>query len=1042
MLRKVYKLGFAVVGVILLVHFCALAQTSTGSISGVVQDESGAVIPGANVTITDVDTGINRSVVSDAGGRYRAPSLIPDRYEVQAQMTGFETGVRKGIQLTVGGELEINMVLRVGQVAQQTVVTADAPLVETMSGTVSGLVDDKAIRDLPLNGRSFDQLIGLQSSAPKIVVRTMSIVAGAADAYAVHGARDQSNRFLLDGTELLAAGFQGDTPGGSLGINMGVEGIREFSVMTSNYGAAYGKRNGAIVNIATRSGTNQFHGSAFEFLRNSALDARNFFDREIPPFRRNQFGGALGGPLRKDQTFFFGTYEGLRQSLGLSAVEAVPDNNSRQAAVPAVRPFLAAFPLPNGRSFGDGTAEAIFSPSQLSSEDFYLGRIDHRMSDKDSLFARYNFSKSQTHAVSEIIYWGPGQNQATSNMHVLTLEETRSYSTTVNTIRFGFTRSSLAANSNPTVPLDPSLVFFPGAQGLGGINFTLSGNQAGGSGGALTGRGAVSTAQWFALNQFAVGDQLFHQRGPHALQVGVQVQRIQQNQHKPQTPYGIFQFTDLTNLLAGKPTSFSAPDPSGGGDPTKAFRQTYIAAYLQDDYRVGRNLTLNLGLRWEYMPPPTEASGNRISNYHVHVVNGVSVVDTTPTLGSPFYDSHKDTFAPRLGFAWDILGDGKTAIRGGFGMFYDQIETEFKALTTNNRPFFGTLQVVNPPFPLGYSGTAGTAPLPAAEGIDTGLDVPTRLQWNLNVQRQITPNTAFTIGYVGSEAYHLTRRYDLNAAQPQILPDGVAYYAPNLPRINPLLAAGNFVSTDATSSYQGLEMDFLQRLSHGLRYKVSFTYAKNIDTSSATVSSYASGSTNATMRPDNLRLDRSLSGFDVRRNLVANFTYDLPWQNSAGVAKWIGGWQVSSILTLSDGMPFTALTGFSRSRSRSNITSDRPNLLPEKSKNPVLGGPDKYFDPTVFVLPPVGFFGNLGRNTLITPGLVTLDATLTKVFPVNERLKVDFRAEFFNFLNRPNFGLPNNKIFNSQGALQGNAGRISSTVNTSRQIQFGLKLLF
>ena len=237
-------------------------------------------------------------------------------------------------------------------------------------------------------------------------------------------------------------------------------------------------------------------------------------------------------------------------------------------------------------------------------------------------------------------------------------------------------------------------------------------------------------------------------------------------------------------------------------------------------------------------------------------------------------------------------------------------------------------------------------------------------------------------------------------------------------------------------------MEVVQRLSHGLRYKVSFTYAKNIDTSSATVSSYASGNSNSTMQPDNLRLDRGLSGFDVRRNLVANFTYDLPWQHSAGVAKWIGGWQVSAITTVSDGMPFTARTGFSRSGNRSNIIGDRPNLLPGRSKNPVLGGPDKYFDPTVFALPPPGFYGNLGRNTLITPGLWTLDATLTKVFPVSERLRVDFRAEFFNFLNRANFGLPGRTIFNSTGAIIGAAGRISSTVSTSRQIQFGLKLLF
>lgn len=1045
--------------VIVLCSYYAAAQTSTGSISGMVQDESGAVVPSANVTIHNVDTGIDRSVVTDNGGRYHVTSLIPDRYEVHASMSGFETAVRTGMQLTVGSDLEINIVLKVGQVTEKTVVSAEAPLVETMTGTISGLVDDKAIRDLPLNGRSFDSLIALQSSAPQIRVRnSTSVVAGVGAVYAVHGARDQSNRFLLDGTEVLSAGFQTDMPGGSLGINMGVEAIREFSVLTSNYGAAYGKKMGAIINMATRSGTNQLNGFAFEFLRNSALDARNFFDKKIPPFRRNQFGGGLGGPIRKDRTFFFGTYEGLRQNLGLSVVQAVPDVNARQGLLPdrqrpgqfinppievapSVKPYLALYPLPNGRNLGDGTAEAAFSPTQVSSQNFYLGRMDHRLSDKDSLFGRYNFSDSGTHLVSDILYWGGGQNQTVSHSQVLTVEETRAYSSTVNTIRAGLNRSTLAANSVPTVPVDSSLFFFPGARGLGAISFAASATGGGGTG-ALANLGTSTTENAFAINVISGGDALFHQLGPHSLQTGVQIQRIQQNQRKPDVVYGNFQFTDLTSLLTGKPANFAAPNPRGGGDSTKGYRQTYLASYLQDDYKVRPNFTLNLGLRWEYMTPPTEASGNRISNYHAHLENGVSVLDTAPTLGSPFFESHKLGFTPRLGFAWDISGDGKTAIRGGVGMFYDQIETEFKARTGPNPPFWGTVQIASPPFPLGFSGSAGNVALTPPEALDFHLSVPVRWQYNLNIQRQITTNTVFNIGYVGSEGYHLVRMSDMNTVVPQILPGGVLFYPATAPRKNPLLASSQFISTDATSSYQGLDLELMQRLSHGLRYKVAFTYAKNIDTTSAIVGDWSIGTSTTTMQPDNLKLDRGLSSFDVRRNAVANLTYDLPWQHAAGAAKWIGGWQVSGIATLSDGMPFTALTGFNRSQNKQNTVSDRPNLLPGKSKNPIRGGPDKYFDTGAFVLPQPGFYGNMGRNTLITPGFATVDFTLAKVMPVTERTKLDFRAEFFNLLNRANFGLPSNKIFNSSGAVQGTAARITSTVNTSRQIQFGLKLLF
>ena len=526
------------------------------------------------------------------------------------------------------------------------------------------------------------------------------------------------------------------------------------------------------------------------------------------------------------------------------------------------------------------------------------------------------------------------------------------------------------------------------------------------------------------------------------MQVGFEWQPIQQNLNKPQSPYGVFQFGNVASLLTGKPTNFSAPDPFGGGDGSKSYRQTYIAGFFQDDYKVRRNLTLNLGLRWEFLTPPTESHG-RIANYHVHVVNGISVMDTLPTVGSPFYASHKTNFAPRFGFAWDVFGDGKTALRGGFGMFYDQIETEFKSITIANPPFFGILQVANPPFPFGFSGGGGTNALPAPQALDTALAVPVRLQYNLNVQRQITSNTAVTIGYVGSEAYHLTRRSDINAAVPQILPGGVRFYPATAPRINPALASTTFYSTDANSSYQGLDIEVVQRIKQGLRYKVSFNYSKNIDTASATTSGLALGNTNATMLQDNQSLDRGLSAFDVRRNLVANLTYDLPWQNSANTAvRWIGGWQVGGIMTISDGMPFTALTGFNRSQNKANITSDRPDLKPGQSKNPVLGGPDKYFDPTVFSLPAAGFYGNVGRDTMITPGFSAVDATLTKVFPVTERMKMDFRAEFFNLLNRANFGLPRNLIFNSNGTIQGNAGRVNNTVSTSRQIQFGLKLLF
>ncbi len=1035
-----------------------VSQTVTGSISGVVDDESGAVVPGASVTVTNVDTGIGRSVVTDAAGRYNMPGLIPDHYEVQIQMAGFETSIRKGLQLTVGANLEINVALKVGQVSEKTVVTAEAPLVETLSGTVSGLVDDKAIRDLPLNGRSFDQLISLESSAPVVRLVQYSPLTGAADFHSVNGARGLFNLFLMDGTEMIGAGSFTTLPGGALGKNMGVEAIREFTVLSSNYSATYGKRAGGIINIATRSGTNQIHGSAFEFLRNSALDARNFFDPtpSPPPFKRNQFGASLGGPIRKDRAFFFGTYEGLRDNLGRTTIQTVPDNNVRQGLIPdpqrpgqftnvgvapQIKPYLILFPPVNGRNFGDGSAEAIVNPTQLSTQDFYLGRIDHKLSDKDSLFVRYNYTPANQHLESpQVLLFGSFSD---TKSHLITVEETRSYATTVNTVRIGFTRAATLSDTRPTTSVDPSLEFLPGAHAVGNISFSTS-SSAGAAAAALTAQGSGSSVRrHFALNQFDVADQIFHQHGPHAFQFGMQVQRFQSNGDNGSTKLGNFRFPSLLNFIQAKPDLFGAPSPTGSGDATKAYRQTYIAPYFQDDYKVTRSLTLNMGLRWDFLTVPTEASGNRISNYRPQSLNGLRFLPTNPTLGAPFYKTNWLTFAPRIGFAWDTFGNAKMAVRGGFGVFFDQIQSEYRFFTTGNAPFYSLAQVTNPPFPLGFSGGAGVIPLPAADTMDPNLDVPTRLQYNLGVQRQLTTNTALNIGYVGSHSYHLTRESDANVTMPQILPGGVRFYPANTPRINPNLASSRVISTESTSFYNALQLDLSQRLSHGLRSKVSFTYSKNIDDSSGDGSSLALGTPASTENPDNLRADRGRSAFDLRRNLVANFTYDLSLNSFSGAAgKLLGGWQVGGIATFSDGTPFTVLTGFNRSRDQANITADRPNLRAGASNNPVLGGPDKYFDSSVFVLPDPGFYGNLGRDTVTAPGFSSVDFTLVKVTGITETTKLDFRAEFFNLLNRANFGLPSNIAFNSNGTTRTAAGRISSTTSTSRQIQFGLKLVF
>ena len=1054
--------------------FSSSAFAQTGSITGVVRDESNAVIPGANVTVTNVETGVSRSSVTDTGGRYRVPTLIPGQYEVRASVEGFETSVRTGIQLTVGAELAIPMELRIGQVTQTTVVTAEAPLVETVRGTISGLVDDRAIRDLPLNGRSFDQLIALESSAPIMRLSRKASVAGRGTTYSVSGSRGQDNRYFVDGIELTQVGYQTNLPGGAMGNNMGVEAIREFSVITSSAGAEYGKKAGGAISVVSRSGTNTWHGSAFGFHRNDNLDANEFFlnkgNQPKPEFRRNQFGGSLGGPIATDRSFLFGSFEGLREGLGLSVNRTVPDENARRGLLPdlgtgcvnpntgnpfsgctirpdglldfgpdpRIVPFFEAWPLPNSTNNGDGTAEAIFSPTDVGNQDYWNARFDHTLSDQDSLFVSYLFSRSKRAANSDEIYWA---NATDSNIMLLTLQETRATARTVNTFKVAYSRSNLNSATNPTRELPENVRFHPGAEGLGALTFRLGTTT--GVGGAISDVGTGRPIRNFTLNHFTFADDLFYQAGAHSFKIGGQLQRIQNHIWVPNELFGTMQFTDMVSLLTATPINFVIGNPGGGGDPTKAYRQWYTSFYFLDDYSVTPTLMLNLGLRWEFMTPPTEASGDRISNWRTQVIDGFSVVNTDPTVGAPYYESRKNNFAPRLGFAWDVFGDGNTSLRGGWGIYYNQIETEYKAIGIQNAPFFGTQVIPNPPFPNGLAeGATGTNRVGSYNGLQYNLDTPTKMQWNLNIQRQITPNTAVTVGYVGSQAYHLTRRLDANTARPtQILANGVQYWAADRKRLNPDLGPGTMYFSDATGSYQSLDLSVTQRFSRGLRYKVAFTWAKNIDSASATTSVWAIGNPNVTMQPDQLHLDRSLSSFHVGKNLVTNFTYDLPWVNSAGPAQWFGGWQLGSIMTFSDGMPVTILTGFSRSRNLNNRAADRPNLV-SGSKNPVLGGPDLYFDPSGFDLPPAGFHGNLGRNTLISPGFANVDFTLAKIIPIREGMDLNFRAEFFNFFNRANFGAPQNQIFTRSGGRRGNAGRVSVTTTTARQVQFGLKLVF
>src|SRR6266852_2222414 len=598
----------------------ASAQVSTGTISGVVQDQTGAVIAGAMVTVRNVDTGAVRTLTSDSGGRYLAPVLPTGNYEVQGQQSGFQTEVRTGINLTVGREEVINLALKVGQISDKVTITAEAPLVESTTSAMSSLVDERTIRDLPLDGRSYDRLALLQ---PGVVTMGAGQSSSAFDygegtRFSVAGSRAYANSFMLDGTNIND--HANGSPGGAAGTNLGVDGILEFKINTSMSPAEYGRSSGGVISAVTRSGTNSVHGSGFEFLRNNDLDSPAYYDEvshggpgSAAAYRKNQFGGSLGGPIKRDKTFFFGTYEGLRLGqVGASANPLVPNADTKvgrgpqcasqpngQCYVnPIMVPYINLYQAPT-IDLGDGTGRLIFSPFQVTHEDYFMTRVDHQISEKTRIFFRYSFDKD-----SNVLPNFAGSSVADENDVAR-----RQYSTVqlnsvlrptlVNSLRFAFNRTYQNFDDVISNPAAANLFFVPGQHfgtiSFGGFQLTTDPiNFIGVDNGA---------PRVYAFNTFQSGDDLTYVKGRHTVKIGVDIQRIQDNETTTSNTRGNFKFEDIPSFLAGKPSQFQAPPPSAA-DGYRGLRQTLFGAYVQDDFKMSQRFTLNLGLRWEAMSNP------------------------------------------------------------------------------------------------------------------------------------------------------------------------------------------------------------------------------------------------------------------------------------------------------------------------------------------------------------------------------------------------------------------------------------------------------
>ena len=1072
-----------------------LHAQASASITGVITDTSGARVPAAAISVKNVETGALRSTVSDDAGRYQVLALPVGEYEIRVSKSGFKEQIRSGIHLAVGQEAGVNLILQIGEVKQQVTVAAEAPIVNTTTRDISGLVGERQIKELPLNGRSYDLLLPLN---PGIVNFTSQKTGGTGisnsttgNNFAVSGNRPQQNIFLLNGVEFSGAAENNMQPGGTSGMLLGVDAVREFNVQRDSYSAELGKHPGGQVIIVTQSGSNQWHGSAYEFLRNNALDAPNFFDQgSAPPFQRNQFGASMGGPIQQDKTFLFANYEGFRQHLHQTSAAFVPDLASRAAAVPNVQPLLNLWLTPpaNAPDF-NGIAQVFSSPLQTIREDFGTVRVDHTFSQKDSLAAIYTIDDGGDVTATPA---NPYSSDVVNlREQVLSLEETHVFSPTLlNTARVGYTRAGYFFTGEPTPGTPAASVpgFLNGLQ----VGAVVVGGSAASNPQAQVGLAGSNNGSNLTIhrNLYTFEDRVTLTHGRHQLSFGAWFQPFQSNETIALSQYGQATFASLTTFLQGTIGTFLF-DPA----PTEMnWRSLFGAAYAEDVIRLSQKLTLSLGFRAEFSTGWNEAHG-RAANY----VFPNGVIATQPHIGNSLFTTNNATFLPqpRIALAWSPLS-AKTVLRAGFGM-YNDLQDALGYRTDQNAPF-------NPVYSLAALPVARlpidpAAPIPPAArlvpgGVQPNMQTPTLISWSLRVEQQLSPNTSLTVGYVGSHGYHEIVGIDANEPTPVIcpaapcpavyptynpalpttatnspnigfpigsplagapVPAGTYYIPAGTPKPNPALANTWTWFSEGVSSYNALQVDLTRRISQGLSIHGVYTYSKVLDDGDSLNQTTAGNAPGLVSDPFDLAADKGLATFDVRNVGVVNVIYELPFGHSKRYASdlegWksglVRGWSIASIITLQSGFPFTPQLSYNPSNTGDTRNPVRPFLNPNFTGNVVLGNPGQWFNPAAFIAPPStsGFFGNVGRDTYIGPGLATWDFSVLKNTQIRERLSLQFRAEIFNILNRANFNTLNLIVFTPPTAtnltgLSGTAGAISSTSTTARQVQFGLKLLW
>jgi len=1091
----------------------AAAQVAA-AISGVITDPSGAAVSAATVTAKNLETATVRNTTTDPAGRYQLLELAVGAYEVTVVKDGFRPVVRGGIHLAVGQAGTLDFGLQIGGVREQITVNEDIPSVNPTTTDTSGLVAEQQIKNLPLNGRSYDLLMLLN---PGVVNFTWEKTGGigisnstTANMFSVSGNRPQQNLFLLNGVEFTGAAENNMTPGGTSGQVLGIDAVREFNILRDNYGAEYGKKPGGQVSIVTQSGTNQWHGSLFEFLRNSALDARNFFDAgpSAPPFQRNEFGAAMGGPIQKDKTFVFANYEGFRENLHQTSVAFVPDAQSRldAAAIVKTMGLLNLWPIAPASApdfkvtaGGDGVAQVLSSPLRTIREDFGAVRMDHVFSSRDSGDTVYTVDDSNGVTVTPL---DPYSTDLLSlREQVLSLHETHIFSPTLlNTDRAGFSRAGYFFTGEPT-PGTPAatvpgfLAGLPvGAVVVGGSQASNPQAQLG-----LAGNNNGSNLH-IARNLFTFADDVSLTKGRHQFRVGVWLQPFQSNEEIALSQYGQLTFTGLPNFLAGAASFLHDPAPT-----PMNWRSFFGAWYAEDTIRLRPDLTVTLGFRDEFDTGWNEAHG-RASNYTPSSTSaGLACASRPasnvclPQVGNSLFTVNRATFLPqpRIGIAWNPFGK-KTVIRANFGM-YNDLQDALGYRADQNAPFNPTYTIAATSL-TNIFGAAGTPIQPSAPppttplalllpgGVQSDLYTPTLISYSLAIERALSPNTSLHVGYVGNHGYHEIIGVDANAPAPVICPASPCpatfpvtinpgtglpvfgalagqpvpagtYFNPTSTKPNTALANTWTWVSEGVSSYNALQIDVNRRFSKGFAVRGVYTFSKTLDNGDSLNATAAQNAVALLSNPYNPSADKGLATFDVRNSAAINASYALPVGNGQhffgglkGVANgFVGGWTLNSIVSVQSGFPLTPQLSYNPANNGDSRNPVRPFLNPAFTGPVVTGNPNQWFNPNAFIAPPSnsGFYGNLGRDSFTGPGLATWDFSAFKDTHVNERLTLQFRAEIFNALNRANFNTPNlivdvlqaapNSTFPEQSPT---AGQVTSTATTSRQIQFGLKVLW